>query len=342
MSRTRRRRRPVSTAARRSSRSTARRWPTANPAPLNAGLFPAALGESHTFGVIDRGSTATRTVTMTSANVVNVPVQHVTALDTPTGKVGYILFNDNLSQAEKGLVDAITQLKADGITDLVVDMRYNGGGLLDVASELGYMVAGSAATIGKTFEKATFNDKHDPSVDPVTGQTNTPTLFPSTAVGFSAPAGSPLPALNLTKLYVLTSANTCSASESVINGLRGVDVQVFAFGLGTCGKPYAFYPQDNCGTTYFNIEIKGVNQKGFGDYPDGFVPGGAGDTGVPGCAVNDDFGHALGDPAETQLAAALAWRANGTCPGGARRADEIPARSGEAIKNVWLQNRWYR
>ena len=59
---------------------------------LNAGLFPANAGESHTFGVIDRGSTTERTVPMTSANVVNVPVQHVQTIDTgASGKVGYML-----------------------------------------------------------------------------------------------------------------------------------------------------------------------------------------------------------------------------------------------------------
>jgi len=121
-----------------------------------------------------------------------------------------------------------------------------------------------------------------------------------------------------------------------------VDVTVYAFGTTTCGKPYGFYPQDNCGTTYFSIEFKGVNQKGFGDYPDGFTPGGTGDTGLPGCPVADDYGHALGDPAEAQLAAALAFRSGGTCSTGAfRTADTRAAPEGVVVKNVWRQNRWY-
>ena len=73
----------------------------------------------------------------------------------------------------------------------------------------------------------------------------------------------------------------------------------------TCGKPYGFFPQDNCGITYFSIQFQGVNQQGFGDYGDGFAPT---------CAVADDFGHALGDPAEARLAAALALRSGGGCP----------------------------
>jgi C-terminal processing protease CtpA/Prc len=315
-----------------------------DPNVLNAGLFPSAAGQPHSFGVIDRGSTTQRTVTMTSANVTNVPVQKVQTITTASGPVGYMLFNDHLSQAEKGLIDAINQLKTAGINDLVVDMRYNGGGLLDVASELAYMVAGGGPTSGKTFEKTVFNDKY-PNTDPVIRQPIVPVGFHSSAVGFSATAGTPLPALNLPRVYLLTGSGTCSASESVINGLRGVDVNVYAFGQTTCGKPYGFYPQDNCGTTYFSIEFKGVNQKGFGDYPDGFIPGGAGDTGLPGCTVADDFNHALGDPAEAQLAAALAFRAsnNVSCPAGMRRAEEQQVATEVVVpRNVWRENRWYR
>jgi hypothetical protein len=73
-------------------------------------------------------------------------------------------------------------------------------------------------------------------------------------------------------VFVLTSADTCSASESIVNGLRGAGVTVHLVGSTTCGKPYGFYPQDNCGTTYFAIQFQGVNFLGFGDYADGFTP----------------------------------------------------------------------
>ena len=55
---------------------------------------------------------------------------------------------------------------------------------------------------------------------------------------------------------------------AVINGLRGVNVEVYVIGSTTCGKPYGFYPTDNCGTTYFSIQFRGVNALGFGDYTD--------------------------------------------------------------------------
>jgi carboxyl-terminal processing protease len=199
-------------------------------------------------------------------------VQYVQSLATATGPVGYLLFNDHIATAEAALVAAVKTLAQLGVFDLVLDIRYNGGGYLDIASELAFMVAGPAATNGKTFDRITFNGKY-PTTDPITGRPLAPTPFWSQTQGFSLPAGQALPSLNPNRVFVLTGNNTCSASEAIINSLRGVGVgvEVILIGAQTCGKPYGFYPQDNCGTTYFAIQFKGVNPLGFGDYADGFV-----------------------------------------------------------------------
>ena len=207
---------------------------------------------------------------MVAANVTSTPVQNVGTIGR-SGPVGYLLFNDHIATAEAQLIDAFGQLQAAGVSDLVLDIRYNGGGYLDIASEVAYMIAGPGPTTGQGFETTMFNDKH-PNTNPVTGRPLTPVPFHTTSLGFSGPEGQPLPTLNLSRVFVLTSANTCSASEAIINGLRGVDVQVVQIGATTCGKPYGFYPDDNCGTTYFSIQFQGVNAQGFGDYPDGFSP----------------------------------------------------------------------
>jgi len=209
------------------------------------------------------------------------------------------------------------------------------------------MIAGSQQIAGKTFEKTMFNDKY-PNTDPITGQSITPMPFYSSSQGLSLPSGQPLPSLNLARVFILTGPDTCSASEAVINSLRGIGVQVILIGSQTCGKPYGFYPQDNCGTTYFSIEFKGVNHQGFGDYTDGFVPQNAsalnGGVAIPGCAVADDFTHNLGDPAEARLAAALKYVAQGvsSCPqpsgiilNSLLHTTERPT----MVKPVWLQNR---
>jgi len=281
---------------------------------LNAGLFPDTAGTQHTFVLKELDGVTTRTVTMTAANVTSTPVQNVQTLSNGGTNVGYIQFNDHIATSEALLIDAFTQLQ--GVNDLILDLRYNGGGYLAIASEVAYMIAGTARTSGRTFELTQFNDKH-PTVDPVTGQTITPMPFLNMSQGFSTTAGASLPSLNLGRVFVITGASTCSASEAILNSLDGVGVQVIQIGSTTCGKPYGFYPQDNCGTTYFSIEFRGVNDVGYGDYTDGFQPPSAlvsGSKTFPGCAVADDFSHALGDQNEGRLAATLGYRLNGTCP----------------------------
>jgi carboxyl-terminal processing protease len=304
---------------------------------LNAGLAPQTVGESHTFSVLDAGAATPRTITLVSANVTETPVQNAHTLMAPNGTlVGYMLFNDHVATAESELVAAFSQLQSAGVHDLVLDIRYNGGGYLDIASEVAYMIAGPGATSGQTFELDQFNSKH-PTVNPVTGAVLAPVEFHATTQGFSTTAGQALPTLNLTRVFVLTTANTCSASEAIINSLRGVNVQVIQVGSTTCGKPYGFYPADNCGVTYFSIQFQGINAQGFGNYPDGFTPQNTVATEgalLPGCSVADDFAHALGDGAEGILASALSYQSNGVCP--------VPPSGmaiGRTIKSIWRQNR---
>ena len=315
---------------------------------INGGLFPAADGETHSFTVRDLGSQTERSFSMTSGTFVATPVQNVMTIPTATGDVGYLLFNDHIATAEEGLVDAINQLDAANVSDLIIDLRYNGGGFLTLAAEFAFMIAGSGPTAGRTFELLQFNDKH-PSTDPVTGRAIAPVPFYDVAQGFSVAAGTALPTLDLPRVFVLTGSGTCSASEAIINGLRGANVEVIQIGSTTCGKPYGFYPTDNCGTTYFTIQFRGVNDQNFGDYADGFSPAntsGTAGVSLPGCSVADDFGALLGDPTEGRLAAALQFRSDGTCPspsgfsGGTVRALEARVDAEPVLpKSPWRENR---
>ena len=314
---------------------------------LNNGLFPGD-DETHTFLIQDVDGSGPRSITMTSTQIVSTPVQNVSTIETESGSVGYMTFNDHIAPAESQLITAIDQLGAANISDLVLDLRYNGGGFLDIANELAYMIAGPAKATGQVFEALQFNDKHT-EFDPVTGRSLQPNLFHTTARGFSTSTGTPLPNLNLSRVFVLTGPGTCSASESIINSLRGIDVEVVQVGSTTCGKPYGFYPFDNCGTTYFSIQFRGVNNVDFGDYTDGFSPSNIAQTEgepVPGCAVSDDFTRQLGDPLEGRFRAALQFREDGTCPTviSARaklRSGLLPLNStdGEIFKSEWLNNR---
>lgn len=329
---------------------------------LNAGFFPTATGQTFTFGFKPVGGGATVNVQLTSADIVHTPVLRTDVIDQGAAKVGYIVFNDHIATSEAALIAAVNTLKAANVQDLVLDIRYNGGGFLDIANELAFMIAGPTPTTGQIFERLAFNNKN-PTRDPISGELLSPgSSFHTTALdvgdlGNPTP-GTPLPHLDLNRVYVLTGPNTCSASESIINGLRGVNVQVFQIGSTTCGKPYGFYLQDNCGTTYFSIQFQGVNAMSDGDYPDGFAAQnqtGRSSIKLAGCSVADDFTHALGNTSEGRLAAALAFRASGNslgscpaasgfAPGAQLKPGQVPlsAADGKMYKNPFRENRILR
>lgn len=285
---------------------------------LNAGLFPDGGGETYAFE-FQRLDGTRFTTSLTSAIVTADPVNAVSVLTQNGRRYGYIHFTTfSPRTAEEALFDAFDQLQAANIDDLVLDLRYNGGGLLAIASQLSYMVAGPDRTRGRNFETLQFNNKAN-GINPVTGNRITPTPFYSNGQNFTVASSRSAPSVSKPRVFVLTTGRTCSASEAVMNGLRGIDVDVIQIGERTCGKPYGFYATDNCGITYFTIQFRGVNDKNFGDYADGFAPGEApsslGDV-MPGCQISDDFGHALGDTDEALFATAIAYAETGTCPTG--------------------------
>ena len=321
---------------------------------LNEALFPTD-STPHEFEIENRDG-GTRTVTMTPEEITSDPVQSEKIIESGGRNIGYMVFNDHIATAEQALIDAINFFNDNGpIDDLILDIRYNGGGYLALASELAYMIADPVVTANQTFELLQFNNKH-PNTNPVTGDPILPTPFFDTTLGppfngNNGVSGSPLPTLGLSRVFVITGPGTCSASEAIMNGLRGVNVEVIQIGSTTCGKPYGFYATDNCGTTYFTIQFRGVNAKNFGDYTDGFSPnntlGGNVGTPIPGCSVADDFTKLLGDETEGRLAAALSNINTGTCPAPTGLAPELLGKPGAPLdasdpivpKSPWHTNR---
>ncbi len=255
-------------------------------ATLNEGLFPSKL-LAHKLGFNGKAE-----ISLLPANYTIATVKNVKIIPTAKGNVGYFVFDTHIAKSENELIAAINTLKNAGVQDLVIDLRYNGGGLLYIASQLSYMIAGPVQTGGKIFELLSYNDK-------LTSKNQKYPFYDATSNNAA------LPTLGLKHVSLLVSRGTASASESIINGLRGADVAVDLIGDTTRGKPYGFVPQPNCGYTYFAIQFKGVNNKGFGDYADGFAPT---------CKASDDFTKLRGDVAEGMLQTALSYRQNGTCP----------------------------
>lgn len=289
---------------------------------LDAILVHPRLGESHTFEVKDWGASKTRHITMKSAAYYANPVQNHDVIVASSGdgqaRIGYLTFNTHNEISEQKLRAAFTEFLQEDIDELVLDLRYNGGGIIKIAAQLGYMIAGDKAE-GEIFAELQWNDKHS-IYDPITQHLIAPILFhPSeNTVDQSVANKGSLPTLNLNRVFVLAGKNTASASEALINGLHGLtDFNVVLIGETTRGKPYAFLPTENCGIRYSTIQARMLNARGFGDYANGLVPvANANVSGaeVTGCKVADDFSSSLGNPNEERFATAISYINDGGCP----------------------------
>ena len=259
---------------------------------LDSALASPNPGATVTFTWTDANQQS-HTATLVSAVVTEPSVEKVSVVQARREKVGYILFNSFITPSTAELDQAFAQLAAQGVTQLVVDERYNGGGELTVAQHLASLIAGNGLS-GKLLGTLTFNDKH-------TDQNQ--------SVSFENVSN----ALNLDQVYFITTNSTASASEFVVNALKPY-VQVFTVGAATFGKPVGENGFNICSDVLYPITFKIENAAGYGDYF----------SGLPAtCAAADDPTHALGDPEEASLAAALTHVATGTCgPGAAAAARE--------------------
>ena len=269
------------------------------PAAQSNKLFSSAPGTTSVVGVQDTIGGPVRLITVATAVFGTSPVVVDRILPgTSSAYLAYSSFSTPIGEIQ--LADAFRRFANAGVTDLVVDLRYNGGGYLDIAAQLGYLVAGSAQSAGKVFETLAYNNKRSAENVNIPFRGSITSFF-----GNNARAGEPLAALNLRRVFVITTGSTCSASESFISALQGIDVQVVLIGGTTCGKPYGFSQDNNCTLAYFGIEFEGRNQKGS-------VTPVSGITST--CTATDDLDRQLGDPAERMLATALTWQRTGACP----------------------------
>jgi len=168
-------------------------------------------------------------------------------------RVGYLVFNSFIELSEIELEQAFAYFGQQNIDELVLDLRYNGGGLIRVANQLSTQIARNAVQ-GQVFVKYQYNDKNSGK--------NSSTIF-STGAGRTV--------LNLDRLFVLTSPSSCSASELVINALAPF-VDVVQIGETTCGKPVGMQPDIIGDHVLFAINFQTVNAQNQGDYFEGLQP----------------------------------------------------------------------
>jgi carboxyl-terminal processing protease len=243
---------------------------------------PAREGDTLVMVLAD--GAGTRTVTLTAATHDLTPVSVASVLTLPSGtRAGYLVLKDFITQAEGPLAAAFAQFRAAGATELIIDLRYNGGGRVSTSNVLASLVAGASRS-GEVFTRLRFNAKHRAS---------------DTVYRLD---GAPGPAFS--RVVVLTGPRTCSASELVVNGLKPY-ANVVTIGGATCGKPFGFNPTESCATTF-----SAVNFESFNGLDQGRYYAGIGAT----CDVSDDFSRELGDPAEKLTAAASSYLQTGVCP----------------------------
>jgi carboxyl-terminal processing protease len=243
---------------------------------------PAKEGDQLTL-VIDRAGVQS-SVVLTAATfaLTPVPAAHLITLTGGT-KAGYVVLKDFITQAEAPLASALADFRAAGASELIVDLRYNGGGRISTANVLASQIVG-ALHQGKVFTELRYNAAHQASN--------------SSFVLGAAPA----PAFG--RVVVLTGPRTCSASELVVNGLKPY-AQVVTIGGATCGKPFGFSPVESCATTFSAVNFQSYNAAGQSDYYTGIAPT---------CAATDAFTGTPGDPAEALTAAAATYLTTDSCP----------------------------
>jgi len=202
-----------------------------------------------------------------------------------SGVIGYLAFNNFIENSEEELQDAFAQFKANAITDLVLDLRYNRGGRTRIARMLAALIA-SPGTDDQLLIEYLYNDKYQ--------DRNFARFFEPQANG-----------LGLSRVIILTTGSTASSSEIVINSLKPY-IEVVSIGTTTVGKPYISAGRDFCGKRISALEAEGFNASGVS------VSGG-----IPAdCyAVDDqtrDFGRASGST-EGMLRSAANYIVFGTC-----------------------------
>ncbi len=197
-------------------------------------------------------------------------------LENPTynKKVGYLLYMYFDMQYDAMLLDVFDRFRQENINELVIDLRYNPGGHVLSSTMLGTLVAGEEHK-GKIYTKSVYNSNR--TADGVVGEYRIGEgANPEMEEDYNPIVDALSKSLNLKKVYLIVSGTTASASELLINGLRGLDIEVNLIGTTTMGKNVGMEGFQSSFRNYtfilYPVSFYCENAKGFHDYSGGFIP----------------------------------------------------------------------
>ena len=226
------------------------------------------------------------TVSITQDIVTINPIPQWRIIDAGNGRnVGYLELATFISTADPAFNTVFAAFQAANVNDVIIDLRYNGGGLVSTAELLGDYLGGSVAQ-GAIFSETQFN------ADRAAGN-NSSELFELQANS-----------LSLTNFVVIATQGTASASELVTNSMIP-HVNVAIVGDRTFGKPVGQIGLTFCEKILRPTSFQTVNSLGIGDYFDGLPVD---------CPAADDLTLAVGDDLDPNMVAALAYLGAGACP----------------------------
>lgn len=277
-----------------------------NGVPLTADNYQSLLGnDTYTLNLADYNDGEIipngEEVTLTKTEYAENPVHLVQTYTEGSHTIGYIMYNGFYSNYDADINVAFGQLAAAGVTDLVLDLRYNSGGSIRTAGYIASMITGQFT--GQLFAKEQWNSRLQDYYE-----SKNPRVLERVFASQLA-NGAPINHLSLNKVYILTTGSTASASELVINSLAPY-IDVVTIGTSTTGKnvgSVTLYDSQNFSASGRNgshryamqpIVLRIVNREGFGEYSGGLDP----DYVLP---EDLDFFGALGSPDEPLLAAAI-------------------------------------
>lgn len=262
---------------------------------------------------LTRQNGTTYTATLNRGSYTINPVIKSTVITTATGKkVGYFAFSrfTTLENASARIDAAFSYFAGQNVTEMVVDLRYNGGGALETAEYLSNYLVPSSKSGSLMFTEYYNTNMQTGNIPLFKRKYRVPDGFFSIAQNTYnfAKKGT----LNLNRVFFLVSGSTASASEVVINVLQPAMPQgVQIIGRTTYGKPVGFYGLPLGNASQYDVYLAQSelrNAQGKADYYLGMVPGGN----FQGVVIDDDITKDFGDPAEGMFARALNFIDKGT------------------------------